>query len=60
MKIHTRLVSHQIHRFNQIRFFLLDLEALVVTKFPDILIRNDSDVKTLENGDQLEFYIVND
>ena len=34
--------------------------SLLVTKLPDILIRNDRDVKSLKNGDQLEFYIVND
>ena len=41
-------------------FSLLHSEALVVTKLPDILIRNDRDVKRLKNGDQVEFYIVND
>ena len=41
-------------------FSLLHSEALVVTKLPDILIRNDRDVKRLKNGDQVEFYIVDD
>ena len=41
-------------------FSLLHSQALVVTKLPDILIRNDRDVKRLKNGDQVEFHIVND
>ena len=40
-------------------FNLLDSQELVVTKLPDIWVRNDRDVKRLKNGDQLEFYIVN-
>ena len=41
-------------------FSLCDSQALVVTKLPDILICNDRNVKRLKNGDQAEFYIVND
>ena len=41
-------------------FSLLDSQALFVTNFPDILIRNGKDIKRLKNGDQVEFCIVND
>ena len=41
-------------------FSLLDSQALVVAKLPDISIRNHRDTKRLNNGDQVEFYIVND
>ena len=54
-KSHTRSID-----LIRSEFSLLDSQALVVTKLPDILIRNDRDVKSLKNGDQLEFYIVND
>ena len=52
---HTRFID-----LSRSEFSLLDSQALVVTKLPDILIRNDRDVKRLRNGDQVEFYIVND
>ena len=52
---HTRFID-----LSRSEFSLLDAQALVVTKLPDILIRNDRDVKRLRNGDQVEFYIVND
>ena len=38
---------------------LLNSRALVLAKLPDILIRNDRDVKKLKNDDQVEFYFVN-
>ena len=41
-------------------FSLLDSQALAVIKLPYILIRNDRDVNRLKNGEQVEFYIVND
>ena len=40
-------------------FSLLDSQALVVTKLPDISIRNDKDVKGLKSGGQVSFSIVN-
>ena len=52
---HTRFID-----FIRSEFSLLNSQVLVVTKLPDILIRNDRDVKRLKNGDQVEFYIVND
>ena len=57
-KSHTRFID----LINLIRseFSLLDSQVLVVTKLPDILILNNRDVKRLKNGDQVEFYIVND
>ena len=38
---------------------LLNSQALILAKLPDILIRNDRDVKKLKNDDQVEFYFVN-
>ena len=52
---HTRFID-----LSRSEFSLHDSQALVVTKLPDILIGNDRDVKRLRNGDQVEFYIVND
>ena len=40
-------------------FSLLHSQALVVTKLPDILIRNDRDVKRLKNGDQKYIMLCN-
>ena len=37
-------------------FELNSSQALVVTKLPDIMIRNDKDVKRLKDGDELEFF----
>ena len=39
---------------------LPDSQTLVVTKFPEVLIRNDRDVRRLKNGDQVQLHIVND
>ena len=56
MKIsHTRSID-----LIRSEFGLPNSQALVVTKLPDTMIRNDRDVKILKNGDQVEFYIVND
>ena len=56
MKIsHTRSID-----LIRSEFSLPNSQALVVTKLPDTMIRNDRDVKILKNGDQVEFYIVND
>ena len=56
MKIsHTRSID-----LIRSEFSLPNSQALVVTKLPDTVIRNDRDVKILKNGDQVEFYIVND
>ena len=52
---HTRFID-----LIRSEFSFLDSQALVVTKLPDILIRNDRDVKRLKNGDQVEFCFVND
>ena len=38
---------------------LLNSQALVLAKLPDILIRNDRDKKKLKNDDQVGFYFVN-
>ena len=56
MKIsHTRSID-----LIRSEFSLPNSQALVVTKLTDTMIRNDRDVKILKNGDQVEFYIVND
>ena len=52
---HTRFID-----LIRSEFSLLDSQALVVNKLPDILIRNERVVKRLKNSDQVEFYIVND